>query len=62
MKLRIFTFRFSEKTDGFDDKPMQEFISDKELIEFTEHFFIHNKTPYLAVLVSYRETALMNGE
>ena len=55
MKLKVFTFRFSESTDGFDDKPMQDFIVDKEVIEFTEHFFIHEKTPYLTVLLSFRD-------
>jgi len=49
--------RFSESVDGFDDSPMQEFISDKEVIEYTEHFFIHDKTPYLTVLLSYRNIA-----
>ena len=37
MKLKVFTFRFSESIDGFDDKPLQEFIADKEVIEFSEH-------------------------
>ena len=54
MKLKIFTFRFSESIDGFDDKPLQEFIADKEVIEFSEHFFIHENTPYLTVLIAYR--------
>lgn len=54
MKLKIFTFRFSEGLDGFDDKPLQEFIADKEVIEFSEHFFIHENTPYLTVMISYR--------
>ena len=56
MKLKIFTFRFSETTDGFDDTPMQEFIIDKEIIEFTEHFYLHDKTPYLTVIISYRHS------
>ena len=54
MKLKIFTFRFSESLVGFDDKPLQEFIADKEVIEFSEHFFTHENTPYLAVMISYR--------
>jgi ATP-dependent DNA helicase RecQ len=54
LKLKIFTFRFSESIDGFDDKPLQEFIADKEVIEFSEHFFIHENTPYLTVLIAYR--------
>lgn len=57
MKLKVFTFRFSEKADGFDDRPMQEFIVDKEVIEFTEHFFVHEKTPFLTVLLAYRDMA-----
>jgi hypothetical protein len=36
LKLKIFTFRFSESIDGFDDKPLQEFIADKEVIVFTD--------------------------
>jgi hypothetical protein len=48
LKLKIFTFQFSESAKGFDDKPLQEFIADKEVIEFSEHFFIHENTPYLA--------------
>ena len=57
MKLKIFTMRFSESVDGFDDGPMQEFIADKEVIEYDEHFFNHDKTPYLTVLLSYRNFA-----
>ncbi len=57
MKLKVFTFRFSEKEDGFDDKPMQEFIAEREVIEFKDHFFVHEKTPYLTVLLSYRDTS-----
>jgi hypothetical protein len=54
LKLKIFTFRFLESLDGFDDKPLQEFIGDKEVIEFSEHFFIHENTPYLTVMISFR--------
>ena len=54
MKLKVFTLRFSCAAEGFDDRPLQEFIADKEVIEFSEHFFIHENTPYLAVLIAYR--------
>lgn len=50
----MFTFRFSESLDGFDDKPLHEFIADKEVIDFSEHFFVYGNTPYLTVLLSYR--------
>jgi len=54
LKLKVFTFRFSESAEGFNDEPLQEFIADKEVIEFSEHFFVHEKTPYLTLLLSYR--------
>ena len=54
MKLKIFTLQFSDSMAGFDDKPLQDFITDKEVIDFSEHFFIHEKTPYLTILLSYR--------
>jgi len=54
LKLKIFTLKFSPSTEGFNDQPLQEFIVDKEVIDFTDHFFIHEKIPYLLILLSYR--------
>ena len=54
MKLKVFTLRFSGSTGGFDDQPLQEFIADKEVIEFSEHFFIHENKPCLTILIAYR--------
>lgn len=54
MKLKVFTFRFSDNTGGFNDEAMQAFIADKEVIEFSEHFFVHEKTPWLTVVLAYR--------
>ena len=54
MKLKVFTLRFSGSTEGFDDRPLQEFIADKEVIEFSEHFFVHENTPCLTILIAYR--------
>lgn len=57
MKLKIFTFRFSENFEGFDDTDMQKFIKEKDVIEYSDHFFIHDKTPCLTIIVSYRDIA-----
>ena len=54
MKLKLFTFRFSEAINGFDDKAMQDFTADKEVIEYSEHFFVHENTHYLTILIAYR--------
>ena len=57
MKLKIFTLKFTDSTDGFDDGAIQDFQAEREIIEVTEHFFIHERTPYLTVLLSYRDIA-----
>ena len=57
MKLKIFTLKFTDSTDGFDDSDIQDFQTEREIIDVTEHFFVHERTPYLTVLLSYRDTA-----
>ncbi len=55
MKLKVFTLRFTPGTEGgFDDSPLQEFIADKDIISFCDHFFVHEATPYLMLIVAYR--------
>lgn len=57
MKLKVFTLRFSDGLEGFDDAPFQEFAADKEVVDYVEHFFFHEKKPYLTIILSYREIA-----
>lgn len=57
MKLKIFTLEFSDSSGGFDDEPIQAFIADKEVVEYSEHFFVHQKTPFLLLIISYRSVA-----
>ncbi len=53
MLARIITLRFSVALDGFDDRPLTEFIKDKSVISLREYFFVRNETPYLTVVVIY---------
>jgi len=55
LKLKIFTLPFKHAHNGFDDTAIQEFIADKEVMEATDHFFIHEKLPYLKIFISYRD-------
>ena len=55
MKLRIFTLRFSDSLNGFDDQVIQDFQVGREVVEVKDHFFIHEKMPILTVLISYRD-------
>ncbi len=53
MLAKIFTFRFNELIDSFDDAPLRDFIKDKEILSIREHFFMRHEIPYLTVIVSY---------
>lgn len=53
MLTKIFTLRFNELTDSFDDTPLREFIKNKEILSLRDHFFMRHEVPYLAVVVNY---------
>jgi len=55
MKLKIFTLAFSDAAGGFDDTVVQAFLEGKEVIDVVNHFFVHERTPHLTLIVSYRE-------
>jgi hypothetical protein len=51
--IKVFTLKFSESTDGFQDEPVRAFMLDKEITSVREHFFIRNNVPYLVIVISY---------
>ena len=57
MKLKIFTLRMNPATGKFDDAELAAFQSDKDVIELSEHFLTHEKTPTLVLVLQYRETS-----
>jgi ATP-dependent DNA helicase RecQ len=54
MQIKVFTLGFNSLTESFDEKPLQEFIRDKEVLAVKEHFFERHDVPYLALVVSYK--------
>jgi len=54
MKLRIFSFPFIEDT-GFDDTELQNFLSDREVVDVRDHFFVRDGEPWLFLVLSYRD-------
>ena len=57
MKLRVFTLRLDPATGVFDDGVLQAFLEHREALDVSEHFFVHERVPTLALLVRYREVA-----
>jgi superfamily II DNA helicase RecQ len=55
MKLKIFTLAYDNDRKLFDDTAMTAFLADKEALSASEHFFVQEQTPVLAVLVTYRD-------
>ncbi len=53
MLTKIFTIRFSEAKDCFDDTELRDFIKNKEVLSLREHFFQRHEIPYLTVMVNY---------
>ena len=55
MGLRVFNLRFEASLGGFDDKEVQTFLLNKEVISVHEHFFVHNEIPWLVLVARYDE-------
>ena len=57
LQMKIFTLRFSDRLNAFNDEPVQEFVRDKEVVEVRDYFFERDGAPHLALLVIYRSRA-----
>ena len=55
MKVRLFTMRFDVGLGRFDDREFADFQEGKEVLDVSEHFFVHEHVPTIALVVRYRE-------
>lgn len=55
MKLKIFTLRLNPTTGLFDEGELASFQLGKDVIEVSEHFLVHERTPTLLLVLRYRE-------
>ncbi len=55
MKLKIFTLRLNPSTGLFDEGELAKFQLGKDVIDVSEHFLVHEKTPTLLLVLRYRE-------
>lgn len=57
MLVRVFTLGFDPATERFDDEPVRDFVSGQEVVSISDHFFIRDGMPYLALVICYRPPA-----
>jgi len=58
MRIHLMTFRYSATLGGFDSEPLRDFLRDKEVIAFREHFFCVNEVPQLTCVVTYQNAVV----
>ncbi len=46
----------------FNDDDLQQFLEEREIVEFVDHFFTFEKLPYLTIIVSYRDKVSRSGK
>lgn len=54
MKVKVFTLPWRPDAGAFDDAELASFLAERTAIEVSEHFFVHEKTPVLVLVVTYR--------
>ncbi len=57
MRVKLVTLSYAPSLQGFDDRPLAEFVRDKEVLAIREHFFTVHDRPHLACLITYQENA-----
>jgi superfamily II DNA helicase RecQ len=57
MKVRVFTLLLDPETGAFDDTALLSFQESRDIILVSEHFFTHEGSPRLALVVQYPDPA-----
>jgi ATP-dependent DNA helicase RecQ len=57
MKIKVITLRIDSAAGNVDDRALVEFQEGKDVIEASEHFLVHEKTPTLVLVLRYRDAA-----
>ena len=58
MRIKLLTFRYSSTLGGLDDRALSEFIRDKDVIAFREHFYAVNEVPHLSCVIHYQDAVV----
>jgi superfamily II DNA helicase RecQ len=58
MRVKLFTFRYSATLGGFDDGVLQDFVRDKEVVAFREHFYAVNEVPHVTCVLIHQDSVV----
>ncbi len=58
MRIKLITLRFAPSLGGFDDRPLAEFVRDKDVLAVREYFFTVHDLPHIACLVTYQDAVV----
>ncbi len=57
MRVKLVTLQYAPALGGFDARPLDEFIRDKQVLAVREHFFVVHELPHMACLATYLPVA-----
>ena len=52
MQIRVITLRYNEALQGFPEEALRAASFGREVLNATEHFFVHGNVPHLALVLS----------
>ena len=56
MHAKVITLHPDPASGRFDDAELQSFLEDRELLSVSDHFYIHQGQPTLALLLTWRQS------
>jgi superfamily II DNA helicase RecQ len=60
--LKIFTLKFEEKSESFNDTAMHNFLTDKDILRWESNFFERKNEYFWTVLIEYRQSIPLQTE
>lgn len=56
MQIRVITLRYSEAHQGFSEDALKAATFGRDVLNVTEHFFVHGNIPHLTLVLSLADT------
>lgn len=57
MQIRVVTLRYNEAFQGFSEEALRSVTFGREVLNVTEHFFVHGNVPHLVLVLSLGDSS-----